>query len=377
MNEKRILYVFYQTPNQANGGVNSLWEVIQGLQEYQPVLLTNRASDITRKAKSRGLKVYLFKQNENFGLFNRLFNLILFQFIMLKVFLSHNIKVTHFNDILVLLNGVFLSKLFQKRILFNIRAVKEPNQVYSLKWKIVDLCDYIVSLSCEMKNELLTRLPVKNQNSLKKKSSVIYSIVDLDKFKPASNSVKNKLACEFNFDENQLNLVYPAAFKEVKNQKEFITESLEFVKKNNVHIHFVGDFNEYATQCEEIVSKNKADNHYTFHGFKKDIHEFYYAADLVILASKREGMARCMIESIACGKPFVSFNVTSAKEILEKNRCGLVAKQGDYRSFFDKVLELSSNTKMYQEYAANGRVLAVGKFDKIHNIEQYKSIYFS
>lgn len=74
-------------------------------------------------------------------------------------------------------------------------------------------------------------------------------------------------------------------------------------------------------------------------GYSSHVRDWYVAADVVVVPTRKEGLARCMIESLACATPVISFDVCSAREILENNGCGLVSRQGDYEQL---VAEMSA-----------------------------------
>jgi glycosyltransferase involved in cell wall biosynthesis len=61
----------------------------------------------------------------------------------------------------------------------------------------------------------------------------------------------------------------------------------------------------------------------------QDLPELYAAADISILASKREGLANVLLEAIACGAPIIATNVDGAAEVLDDPACGRLIPVGD------------------------------------------------
>jgi glycosyltransferase involved in cell wall biosynthesis len=139
-----------------------------------------------------------------------------------------------------------------------------------------------------------------------------------------------------------------------------------FDQTPQAHLHFVGDFDpqrdSYARRCEAAVNSGGLAERVTFHGYSTRIGDWYRAADCVLLASRREGLARCMIEALACGTPVVSFDVTSAHEILD--RCGpqLVAPQGDYARLFAALGRLAEDPDARAKIGRTGAELARRRF---------------
>ncbi|MEM7380597.1 MAG: glycosyltransferase family 4 protein, partial [Bacteroidota bacterium] len=96
---------------------------------------------------------------------------------------------------------------------------------------------------------------------------------------------------------------------------------------------------------------------------------------LTVVPTRREGLARCMIESLACGTPVVSFDVTSAREILEGYDCGVVIPQGRYKEMADAILRLLGDIQRYEVLSENGSKLASELFAVRQVINIYESIY--
>ncbi len=164
-------------------------------------------------------------------------------------------------------------------------------------------------------------------------------------------------------------LLYAARFEEKKAQLAFIREALpEIVHgRRDVVVHFVGDFSPavdaYAAACLRAARELELDNHVRFTGYSASIADWYRAADLVLLASVREGLARCMVESIACGTPVVSFAVCSAREILEEHRAGVVVPAGDYSGLAHATLALLGDEQQRAGLARQGPKVAAELFD--------------
>lgn len=79
-----------------------------------------------------------------------------------------------------------------------------------------------------------------------------------------------------------------------------------------------------------LTKERGLENVFHFHGFVEDMRVWCQALDLAILVSRREGLARAMIEPLAYGIPVVAFDITSTREILEQHACGIVVPRGDY-----------------------------------------------
>jgi teichuronic acid biosynthesis glycosyltransferase TuaC len=57
-----------------------------------------------------------------------------------------------------------------------------------------------------------------------------------------------------------------------------------------------------------------------------ELPRFYTAADLLVLASSREGWANVLLEAMACGTPVVASNIPGNPEVVQSRAAGLIAE---------------------------------------------------
>jgi glycosyltransferase involved in cell wall biosynthesis len=97
----------------------------------------------------------------------------------------------------------------------------------------------------------------------------------------------------------------------------------------------------------------------------------------VIVASRNEGLARCMIESLACGTPVVSFDVCSAREILQGHDCGVVVSGGDYDAMVHEIVTLFEAGEVRAELGHRAAEAAKKLFNPPEIISRYEQLYLS
>jgi glycosyltransferase involved in cell wall biosynthesis len=226
----------------------------------------------------------------------------------------------------------------------------------------------------------IQRLPGQIRSRLRNKLNYVYSIVDPNRFRPIPEERREVIRNELGLHGSPL-LTYVGSFTPKKNQISLIREVLpQLVRQHpDLKVAFVGDFdpseNAYADSCRRAVEELGLSDNVFFAGYRDDIERWYQTADMTLLASSKEGLARSMIESLACGTPVVSFNVASAKEILEEHNCGVVVPQGHYAQFVDAIFELWENDCSRQEMGERGVDVARKLFDPETIIQQYRAIY--
>lgn len=375
---KEVLFIFFQTGNRANGGLNSLVEIILSLTRVKPLVLTQKETELTADLRKKGVEVLICPLSEG-GKVSKVMNVLKFNRFLLSLIRKRGVRVIHLNDMLALMYSSPVLRMKRGlHAIFNIRDVFEPERSYSGRWKLVNLCKDIIVLSEHMKEELLRRLPLSKPAYWNDHFHVSYSIVDFSRFHTAGEDERRTLRRELGMEDGKKHLLYVATFNIKKNQIGFIENALPALKDSNVVVHFVGDFdtksNPYAAKCEQLITDDLRP-HVRFHGFQKKVENFYKAGDLTIVPTKREGLARCMIESISSGTPVVSFDVASAREILEDRNCGEVVSQGDYGGLVDRIKDLLDNGEKYAGMADHGLKEAHHLFDKPKVVEVYESVY--
>ncbi len=70
---------------------------------------------------------------------------------------------------------------------------------------------------------------------------------------------------------------------------------------------------------------------------------YYSAADLLILASSREGWANVLLESMACGTPVVASNIPGNPEVVQARAAGVVVQENTPSCFAAAIRDLSAD----------------------------------
>lgn len=390
--ELRVMFAVFQTSNRANGGVESLTQVIE-LGQWQGVVVTQKETATNERWRNAGLHVDVWSLPYNVG--SSFFKTSLTKKIAwiaslirtnaktLRIAKKHKINVIHCNDPAPFWHiavGAFLAGV---PLVWNLRDTKPtlaslPRKRYQnkLRWARA-----LLVLSREMADYYRKAIGAEFFSQKNIALVPIYSIVDLDKMRPLKSSQREAIRRSLGIQESEFAIGYAAAFNDKKNQFEFLKNAGADLQKKipNARVHLLGDFrpaeDDYAKRCAEVVQETGTTELYAFHGFAEDMSQWYAALDVVIVPTRQEGLARCMIEAMACGVPVVSFDVCSAREMLEEHQCGAVLKQGRYEEMVTCLVDLARNSELRSAQGDRGSRAAAKLFSATEVISQYKQLY--
>lgn len=372
-----VLFVMFQIRDRANGGVNSLLQIIAGLENYRPVILTQMETPLNHRLRTEGFDVRVAPA----GLAGKgLLPKLRFQRWAYRQYQYLRPALVHLNDMQALLHTLGAWKLRGVKVVFNVRDVFAPERPYGRHWHLLRWCDRIVALSNDMVAQLRRRLPIGSRRLAGGFLTYVHSIVDFGRFHPLHDiERKNQTKIRLGLPTDVPILLFVAKFSPKKQQLEYIDQVLaEGDRRPPAVTVFVGDYqprhDEYAARCAAKLSDVPA-NCYHLAGFTDEVEEYYRLADLVLVPTKREGMARCMIEGMSCGVPGVSFDVASAREILEENECGVVVPQADYSALSRAIKDLLRDTQRRGEMASRCIATARRLFGRQTAVEAYEKIY--
>jgi glycosyltransferase involved in cell wall biosynthesis len=381
-----VAFAIFQTGNRANGGVESITQIIERARRVRPVVVTQLETPTTERWRRAGLEVRVrpaaFESWSGGPAGAR--HIPANQAWMAELVRRRRFRVVHVNDITAFVNLGIGARLAGARLVLNVRDVKPADQPYTLKWRLAaSLADRVIALSAEMVEDLQARLCGEHLFFGNPGLEHIYSAVDLDAMRPVTEEARAQMRARLDLPVDRFVLAYVAAFNAKKAQLAFLEQGLgELVARvPSALVCFVGDFapdrDAYARRCADAVEAQGLGAHVRFVGFSGTVGDWYRAADSVVLASRTEGLARCMIEGLACGTPIVSFDVCSAREILEQHDCGRVARAGDYRGLADAVAQIAADATIRARLGWNGARVARDLFDPDDVVRRYEDAYLA
>jgi len=387
-----VIFAVFQTGSRSNGGVASIREVMTRLTQVRPIALTQRESEVTAAWREAGVETHVWpvsgamsgELHHGVGrppLPTWLLNMARFNLRTFALVRRSRAIAVHANDPAAFWHVALGARLAGARLVMNIRDTMEAplSGMRLVKWRVIHaLSQSVIVLSKDMAERWRRdlRLPAGQAG----KFAVAYSLVDLQRFSPASAERRRAARAAADVGDSETLLVYIAALNPKKAQAEFLKGAAVALRAEpNLRLVFVGDFdpavNSYAAECARSVEQERLGAIVRFAGPTRTIEDWYAAADAVVLGSRYEGLARCMIEAMACGVPVASFDVSSAREMLEERGAGAVVPAGDHEGLLAAALRLARDPASRARASAAGMAAAAELFIDRQSVAVYEGAY--
>ncbi len=195
--------------------------------------------------------------------------------------------------------------------------------------------------------------------------------VDLDRFKNISID-KNAKREELGFPKDAFLLLSVGELNENKNH-EVIIKALALLKDQTVHYAIAGK-GKAEDRLRKLSVDLQVEKQVHLLGFRDDIHELNYIADVFCFPSKREGLGLAALEAMASGLPIITSNVHGINDYSIDGITGCKCSPYDVEAFKDAICVLRTDEDKRKKICTNNRK-HVEKYNISHAIVNMKTIY--
>jgi glycosyltransferase EpsD len=108
-------------------------------------------------------------------------------------------------------------------------------------------------------------------------------------------------------------------------------------------------------------------------GYRHDIKTLLYKSDIVVSASRKEGVSRSLIEAMACGKPIVATDIRGHRELIAEGVNGYTVPLGDAGAMARACAELLHHPDILEMGSAS-RIMCL-KYDIEYIKQRMASVY--
>lgn len=110
-------------------------------------------------------------------------------------------------------------------------------------------------------------------------------------------------------------------------------------------------------------------------GHVADIREVWRQAHFAVLASRREGLPKSLLEAAACGRPMVATDVPGCREIAIQDETALTVPPDDVAALAEAMARMASDAALRARLGKRARELVVAKFSSQKIGEEIVALY--
>lgn len=124
----------------------------------------------------------------------------------------------------------------------------------------------------------------------------------------------------------------------------------------NLELHLVGS-GIFRPHLEKYSNQFGFQPEIVFHDWvdQPDLPAYYSAADVTVLPSLSEGMPRTMVETLACGSPFLGTEITGIIDHIKDGNNGFLVAPSDSDALARKLIAILKNPEHSKQVGENGR----------------------
>lgn len=239
---------------------------------------------------------------------------------------------------------------------------------YSVEWYLAKYTDTLITINNE-DFELAKRKFNKRCHDIQYVPGVG---IDVKKFDiKMCEKEKMKLKESLGLKKDDFVLICVARLDKNKNQEFLIEVMQEIVKENSdVHLLLVGS-DELNGYYFKMVHEKNLHNNVHFLGHRYDIPNLLSISNVVVSASKREGLPVNVMEAFASGKPVVALDCRGMKDLIIDGKNGYIVSRNSnnvLQNFVDDIFKIKNNKDELK--------IECSKYDLNNIISDYSNIYF-
>lgn len=137
----------------------------------------------------------------------------------------------------------------------------------------------------------------------------------------------------------------------------------------------IGGIGVMEENLKEMVKTYGIQDKVEFCGFITDAYGFLDSIDIFALTSRGEGFGNVLAEAMVVKKPIISFDCSSAPEVVIDGVNGLLVKYADISAYADAVEDLIKDENKRKSFGENGYDIVRDRFEFENNVDRLLSLF--
>ncbi len=183
----------------------------------------------------------------------------------------------------------------------------------------------------------------------------ISNLVDLTAFAPRSRDPA--LASRHGITSEDIVVLSAGQMKDIKRPVDVARSAAAALRDDPRLLYlFVGD-GELRDEIERTAISLGIGNRVRFQPFVayESMPAYMNLADIVVVPSEAEGLARVYLEAQACSKTLLSSDIPAAREVVDHGRTGLLFRMGDVSDLAEKTVQAARDPELRSQLGAAAR----------------------
>lgn len=211
-------------------------------------------------------------------------------------------------------------------------------------------CHHLISVA-----DAMTDLMVAAKVAPREKFTTIYSGMEVDPFLHA-NDHRERVRQELGYKPEHVVVGKIARLFELKGHEDVITAAMFLDRDPNLRFLFVGD-GLWRDKLQKQIDDAGMHDRFQFTGLvpPAKIPELLGAMDILVHASRREGLARALPQTLLAGKPIVSYDIDGAREVCIDNETGFLVRSNHFQDLCEPLMKLAGDAALRERLGQEGR----------------------
>ena len=331
--------------------------------EFSPVFASREQGPVLERVRAAGIPCHLISRKGLLGLG------YIFRF--LRLIRREKVGLVHLNTLTSYYKYPALAaRLCRVPIVWFVREDPESKRGRRLFPWIRRLADVIVTVSYDTREKMFSGKAPAN-------AKVVHNGVDLQEFSPEPNRCLHE---QFKLSP-QLKLVGTVSSLEERKGVEFLLRAVSIIKRRNENFRLiiVGEDRSrdksYLGKMRRIIEEEDISRLVILAGPRPDVARLMNGLDVFVLPTLWEGLARTILEAMACGLPVVATRVGGNPEQVRHDFNGLLVPPGDPQALAEAIACLLEDDRKRSQMGRAGRLRAEREFSLPGHVREVEKIY--
>jgi glycosyltransferase involved in cell wall biosynthesis len=203
--------------------------------------------------------------------------------------------------------------------------------------------------------DAMTDLMVSAGVAPRERFTTIYSGMEVEPFLHASDH-RDRVRRELGYEPQHVVVGKIARLFELKGHEDVITAATYLDRDPDLRFLFVGD-GLWREKLQRQIDDAGLHDRFQFTGLvpPSRIPELLGAIDILVHASRREGLARALPQALLAGKPVVSYDIDGAREVCLDNETGFLVRSNHFKDLCEPLLKLAGDPALRQRLGEAGQ----------------------